>query len=152
MKNEKCWYIFYLENSVMDQIPECFYRVSAKALVLDETRTKFLLMREDNNMRDFPGGWLDFGEDPREGIIREFKEEAGIDVVWVDTKVSYFTTSYNSEHDIRIANILYQTKLKDIKITPSKECQEVRFVSKEEADKLNLRSNVTAFLKQFVVG
>jgi len=27
-------------------IPECFYRISAKALVLDETREKFLLVQE----------------------------------------------------------------------------------------------------------
>ncbi len=107
-------------------------------------------MREDNDMRDFPGGWLDFWEDPKEAIIREFKEEAWIEVTWISDTLSYFTTSKNDEHDVRIANILYETKLKNLEITPSKECQEVKFVTKEEAVNMNLRSNVAAFLKQFV--
>ena len=136
----------------MDQIPECFYRVSAKALVLDETRTKFLLMREDNNMRDFPGGWLDFGEDPREGIIREFKEEAWIDVVWVNDLPSYFVTSKKPEKYYWIAHVFYETKIKNMDFISSKECQEVRFFTKEEAEKVDINPNVVEFLKQFVVG
>ena len=135
----------------MDQIPECFYRVSAKALVLDETRTKFLLMREDNNMRDFPGGWLDFGEDPREGIIREFKEEAWIDVVWVNDLPSYFVTSKKPEKYYWIAHVFYETKIKNMDFISSKECQEVRFFTKEEAEKVDINPNVVEFLKQFVV-
>jgi hypothetical protein len=38
-----------------EQIPNCFYRVSAKALILDENQ-RFLLAKEDNGYRDFPGG------------------------------------------------------------------------------------------------
>jgi 8-oxo-dGTP pyrophosphatase MutT (NUDIX family) len=44
----------YLEN-----IPNCFYRVSIKALVLDE-QGRFLLCREDNGKWELPGGGLDF--------------------------------------------------------------------------------------------
>lgn len=40
----------------MEKMWPCFYRVSTKALIFDETKTKFLLMREDNDSRDFPGG------------------------------------------------------------------------------------------------
>jgi len=35
-------------------------------------------------------------------------------------------------------------------IIPSEECQEVKFVTKEEAKKLNIRPNVREFLKQFM--
>jgi len=30
------------------EIPNRFYRISVKALILDETRTKFLVVQEDN--------------------------------------------------------------------------------------------------------
>lgn len=103
-------------------------------------------------MRDFPGGWLDFGEDPREGIIREFKEETGLETTWVDTTPSYFVTAYRGPKDFWIANIIYEAKLKNLDFTPSDECQEVRFVTKEEAEKLLVYPNVTEFLKQFVIG
>lgn len=136
----------------MEQIPECFYRVSAKALVFDETKTKFLLLREDNDTRDFPGGWLDFGENPREGIIREFKEEAGIDVLRVNDLPSYFVTSKKPEKYYWIAYVFYETKIKNMDFISSKECQEVRFFTKEEAEKVDINPNVVEFLKQFVVG
>jgi len=67
----------------------------------------------------------------------------------MDTKPSYFVTSYNPEKDVRLGQPFYETILKDLNITPSDECQEVRFVTKEEAEKLNIRPNVAAFLKQF---
>jgi len=37
-----------------NNIPNCFYRVSVKALVLDDTKNKFLLLKEDDGMWDFP--------------------------------------------------------------------------------------------------
>ncbi len=136
----------------MNQIPECFYRVSTKALVLDETRTKFLLLREDNDMRDFPGGGLDFGENPRDGIIREIKEETGLETVWVDTRPAYFVTAERPEKHCSVAHIYYETKLKNLEFTPSNECQEVRFVTREEAEKLSIYPQVAEFLKQFIPG
>lgn len=130
----------------------CFYRVSTKALIFDKTRTKFLLMREDNDSRDFPGGWLDFGEDIKESIVREIREEMWLEVVSIATEPAYFVVSFNPEKDTWLAQPFYETTLKDLNIIPSDECQEVRFVTKEEAEKINIRPNVVAFLKQFVVG
>ena len=130
-------------------IPHAFYRVSAKALVLDETRKKFLLCKEDTGVRDFPGGWLDFWEDATEAIIRECKEEMWLEVTWIDAKPSYFVTAYRPNKKFWIANSIYETRLKNLDFTPSYECQEMKFFSKEEAEKLNLQPNVQEFLKQF---
>lgn len=135
-----------------NQIPACFYRISAKALVLDETRMKFLLFREDTDMWDFPGGGLDFGENPQECIIREFKEESDIDVLRVNNLPCYFVTSKKPEKYYWIAHIFYETKIKNMDFISSKECQEVRFFTKEEAEKVDINPNVIEFLKQFVVG
>lgn len=57
-----------------NHIPSCFYRVSIKALILD-TDGRFLLIKEDNGFWEFPGGGLDFGEEPADGLRREIHEE-----------------------------------------------------------------------------
>jgi hypothetical protein len=35
---------------------QSFYRLSCKALIYDETKTKILLFKEENGIYDFPGG------------------------------------------------------------------------------------------------
>lgn len=129
----------------------CFYRVSTKALVFDETKTRFLLIKEDNGSRDFPGGWLDFGENIKESVVREIREEMWLEVVSIATEPAYFVVSFNPEKDTWLAQPFYETRLKNLNIIPSDECQEVKFVTKEEAENLAIRPNVTAFLKQFKI-
>ena len=71
-------------------------RVSQKAIVLN-LAGKILGIRRSStapsnaNKWDLPGGDLDFGENPTEGILREIKEETGLSVtniqvfdVWSD--------------------------------------------------------------------
>lgn len=55
-------------------IPNCFYRISIKALILDKDG-KFLLCRESDGRWELPGGGLDHGENPQDGLMREIKEE-----------------------------------------------------------------------------
>ncbi len=44
---------------MMSEVPECIYRVSVKALILNENRDKFLIIQENNGWWDLPGGGLD---------------------------------------------------------------------------------------------
>ena len=53
------------------EVPECFYRISIKALVLNETKDKFLICQEENGMWDLPGGGLDWETKPQEDLQRE---------------------------------------------------------------------------------
>lgn len=134
----------------MEQIPNCFYRISAKALILDDQK-KFLLAKEDNGLRELPGGWLDFWENPQEWIKRELIEEMWIQAKWVSKKPSYFITCKNLK-GVWISNIIYevQVDMKDVfNFTPSGECQEVKFFTKEEAEKEEAFPNVKEFIKQF---
>ncbi len=52
------------------EVPNCYYRVSIKALVLDEKRTKFLLVQEKDGRWELPGGGLDHGEKIHEALKR----------------------------------------------------------------------------------
>jgi len=59
--------------------------VSQKVIIFNK-EGKFLTIRRTKtapsnpNKWDFPGGDLDFGEDTTDGIIREIKEESGLEV------------------------------------------------------------------------
>lgn len=45
------------------EIPKCFYRVSIKALILDETKTRFLVTQKENGEWELPGGGLEWGRE-----------------------------------------------------------------------------------------
>jgi ADP-ribose pyrophosphatase YjhB (NUDIX family) len=127
----------------------CFYRVSVKALILNPTRDKFLILKEENGKWELPGGGLDWGEKPQDNIRREIKEEMGVEATWVSENPSYFLTDLSRLPEKAIANVVYETKVDSLEFVPSDECVELRFVNAEEAKKLDLYENVEIFVNLF---
>ena len=132
----------------MNNVPECFYRVSIKALVLNETKDKFLITQEEDGRWELPGGGLDWGMTPQEDLPREIAEEMGIEVVSVANNPSYFLTFGGPDEDWR-ANVIYETVLKNLDFTPSDECIAVKFVNKSDLADLEVFSNITQLAEMF---
>jgi len=133
----------------MEQIPNWFYRISAKAFILNEDK-KFLLVREEK-WWDLPWGWIEYWETPQEWIKRELLEEMWINVISVEKNPSYFVTA-QKDNWVWIANIIYETQVDFNEISnfkPSNECLEVRFFDANEAKNENLFPNVIEFIKHF---
>ncbi len=133
----------------MEQIPNWFYRVSAKALILNEDK-KFLLIREEK-WRDLPWWWLEYWETPQEWIKRELLEEMWINVKHIKENPSYFITA-KKDSWIWIANAIYETQIdigtiNDFK--PSDECLEIKFFGVNDAKNGKLLPNVSKFIKYF---
>lgn len=116
----------------MSEIPNAFYRVSIKALILDETRTKFLIMREENGGWELPGGAFEYGANPQEDLTREIEEEMKLEVVSIAEHPSYFYSTYFERTGVWKGIVVYETSVKDLDFTPSDECTEIAFVSPEE--------------------
>ena len=134
----------------MNEIPDCFYRISVKALVLNEARDKFLITLEDNGKYELPGGGLDWNQTPQKDLPREIDEEMGLKVTRVADNPSYFFTCQRVGGDKTwIANILYETELENLDFTPSDECVGIKFVNLEEVKKLPVFSNVLILAKMF---
>lgn len=57
--------------------PNTFYRVAVKALIRNGDGT-ILLVKENSDKWDLPGGGIDHGESPEDAIRRELHEELGI--------------------------------------------------------------------------
>lgn len=141
--------------------PDSFYRVSAKGLYVRDGK---ILLCEDwtaNNLFkgkkaawELPGGGLDFGETPQEGIKREVREEMGIEVSWIAEKPTYLWTR-RREHSRGMewfysVVIAYHFELENLNITPTEECRSVRFFSQEELKaEPNLNSQTEAFRNIF---
>lgn len=133
----------------MNSIPACFYRISIKGLILNEARDKFLIVKEENGRWELPGGGLDWNALPQDDLKREIREEMGLEVLWVAKYPSYFLTDLSGLPEKPRANVVYEVEVGSLDFTPSDECVEIRFVSPQEAEKLDLFENVRLFTKIF---
>lgn len=132
------------------EIPNAYYRTSVKALILDETRTKFLLLEEENHKWDFPGGGLDFGETPQVCITRELHEECGLTATSVaDNPTFFLAMKKDNAQETWVANVFYETAVADLAFTPSEECISLRFVSVEEVKDMPVYTSVARFAEMF---
>ena len=131
-------------------IPECFYRISVKALVLNDARDKFLITQEDNGMWELPGGGLDWGETPQSDLPRELMEEMGLTATWIADHPSYFlTVAHATKPGLWVCNVLYETTFENLNFTPSDECVAIDWVNKDTAAEFDLFPNVSQLLKLF---
>lgn len=93
-------------------IPNHFYRVSIKALILDGEK-RFLLIFKDKGYWELPGGGLDYGEKPPACLTRELKEEMGLEVTDIGKQPAYFVTALDI-NGLWKCNVLYETKVKNL--------------------------------------
>jgi len=126
------------------------YRVSIKGLILDETRTKFLVVLEENGLWELPGGGLEWGESAETCLQREIHEEMGLTVGEVDPFPSYYLVGKNMK-ERWCMNLVFEIKVKDLHFTPSEECRELRFVSPAEVKSMNAFRTVQELAVQFDV-
>lgn len=132
----------------MQKVPNCFYRVAIKALILNEEK-RFMLLHEPIDLWDLPGGGIEFGEKPHDCLEKEMVEETGLKLTFISKNPIYFITAINHE-GIYIANVIYDAKVENLNFTPSDECDGIKFFSAEEALKMrNLYNNVYEFAKKY---
>ena len=55
-------------------------KVGTTAVVVDDQGRVLLQRRSDDGLWGLPGGWLDPGETPEQGVVREVREETGLDI------------------------------------------------------------------------
>lgn len=127
-----------------------YYRVSIKALILDEARTKFLVAKEDNGLWGLPGGGWDWGETYEDCLRRELHEEMGLIITSVKKTPSYLVPGHmNKKKEIWITNVLFEVTVADLNFTPSNECTAIMFVAPEDVHTMDTNQNVKLLAEMF---
>lgn len=122
--------------------------IAQKAVVLNSSGEVLLLKRSEKTSRaggwDFPGGGLENGEDPVEGIRREILEETRLEVADVRP---VFATSFNEDADF-VVMIGYRTYTKSDDVVLNWEHNEYKWVTMEEALNSELPDLLKTIIKQ----
>ncbi len=137
-----------------DEFLDCFYRVTVKGLCVRDD--KILLLKEAPHISgkwEMLGGGLDFGEDSRTCLEREAREEAGLKITKMSPKPLYvWTHKYTNRRGLKwyYALVLaYRVEFEDLNFTPSEECEEIAFFSKEELGSIELAGQSNDLLTIF---
>ncbi len=133
----------------MSTVPDCYYRVSVKALILNETRDKFLICEEESGVWELPGGGLEWGATPQEDLPREIQEEMGLTVTKVADHPAYFITAQTLNRGVWIVNILYEAEVEHLNFTPSDECVNLAFVSKDDIQEMKVFPTIKKLAEMF---
>lgn len=99
------------------------------AIITDEQEHVLLCHRHDYNIWDLPGGGLENGESPWAGVIREVKEETGLEVevrrlIWV----------YSKPHKDEVV-FLFACSVIGGKITLTDEAKDIQYFSPDALPK-----------------
>lgn len=134
--------------------PDSFHRVTIKGLYVKGG--KILLVREgsgDEARWEMPGGGLDFGEEPREGLEREVREEMGLTLEKVSKAPVYvWPYKYTGKRGVEwyySLVVAYRAEFTHLDFTPTPECEEIRFFSKEELAGVRLSGQAKRLLEFF---
>ncbi|MES2059849.1 MAG: NUDIX hydrolase [Patescibacteria group bacterium] len=124
--------------------PDSFFRVTVKGLCVREG--KVLLAKEDSIIHEgkweMLGGGLDFGEDLHAGLRREIEEETGLKVKDISKNPVYtYTCRLEGKRNMDWYYSLvlcYRIELESLDFTPTDECMELGFFSKEDLGNIEL--------------
>ena len=130
-------------------IPENFYRVSVKALILDASWKFLLIKTPQSNLWDLVGWWINFWETPEECLRREIREEMHLEIIHFDSRPCYFYTVKVLHSNYSLANIVYQIILNNLEFTPTEECDEIWFFNVKEAKNLKTYPRTQEFFKLY---
>ena len=117
-----CNYVFY-QNS----------KPTASTLIINENNEVLLGKRAidpSKGMWDVIGGFLNNGESPESGAIREAKEEAGV-VVEIEKFIGIFMDTYG-DSDYFTLNICYTAKIIDGELKAGDDIDELKWFSANE--------------------
>lgn len=111
-----------------------------------------LVKRKDNGLWSLPGGFVDWGEEISQAVIRELKEETGLDVVRIDRLVGVYSSPHRDPrlHSICIAVVVEAQG--EFLIQDKLEIDAVRAFAKEEIPMDALAHDHEQHLKDYFSG
>jgi len=127
---------------------------AASAVVINNEGKILLHRRSDNDLWALPGGAMEIGESISETVVREVKEETGLDVV-IERLVGIYT---NPKHVIAFSDgevrqefsICFACRIVGGTLTISDESFEVSFFTPEAISRLAMHESIRLRIKHFL--
>ena len=85
---------------------------------------------------DLPGGFVEVGEHPADGLVREAKEELGVEIEVVGAPILLAIHTYGADGEYVLA-IGYRARIVEGEPRPADDVAKIRWVSAEELDSLD---------------
>jgi 8-oxo-dGTP pyrophosphatase MutT (NUDIX family) len=129
---------------------------SVTAIVPNERGELLLVHKTDNDLWALPGGGMDVGESMAETVVREVKEETGIDVAVIGV-VGIYTNphhvmAYDDGEVRQQCSICFTTRLLGGRLATSSETSEVEFVAPARLDGLNNHPSMRLRIDHYLEG
>ncbi len=102
------------------------FKVSVFGIIINDQDQVLLCLRNDYDVWNLPGGGLEKGEAPWEGVIREITEETGINV-----NVSRLVGVYSKPQKDEIV-FIFECSVVGGKLTLTDEARDIKYFSKEK--------------------
>jgi len=102
---------------------------------------RILLLKRKEGFWEFPGGGVEWGEDPQKTAVRETSEETGITPEHVDFFTITSATYKKGENDKHSVYIVFKGNAKSNKVQLTGEHTEYRWVTPYEAKYMQLGLN-----------
>ena len=132
--------------------------VAASAIVPDEKGRILLVKRKyvpGKGFWAFPGGHVEYGESITDAVVREIKEETGLEI-----KIKQFlfpctvikVTDESKVPEYHYVILVFEGEVFSGELKPSSDAEDVCFFTFEDAFKLNLTASTFASLKRYQRG
>jgi len=108
---------------------------------------RLLLLKRGNDLWEFPGGGVEWGENPADAAIRETKEETGLtagNVTFFMITSAVYEKDGNDKHSVYI---VYKGEARGTDVVLSGEHTEFRWVMPHEAKYMKLALNAEPVLE-----
>ena len=119
---------------------------SVTAIVPNERGQLLLVHKTDNDLWALPGGAMDVGESMAETVVREVKEETGIDVAVLGVVGIYTNPNHVMAYDDgevrQQCSICFTTRLLGGQLATSSETSEVEWVAPDRMNRLNIHPSM----------
>lgn len=115
------------------------FGISIKAVVINNDG-KILICKAENGIWDLPGGRMQEGEDIKDCLKREVREELGVDCELLDNRPLFVWQGLSDAGEPKVA-IGFKTKLMSLNFKPSDENIENRFFGKNDFDGIKLQNS-----------
>lgn len=114
--------------------------VSCDAFITNEKHEVLLIKRPDSGVWATPGGFVNLGETSAECIVREVKEETGLDIEVTQLLGVFSTQNYEYKHypwtDNEIVQILFAAKIVGGKAQSTEEALDLQWFAEHELPEL----------------